>query len=318
MSELYNRTPIPESRVSQDQVKDMYSLDGILGVSEEELVGYNALTGSLSALISGLPKVGKTTLLGTSTLPLLIYSWDPKSTVVLWNFYPHLMEKQWIIVLPFWDEGGYENPKMYDAWERVYENHLSTGFLHRFATVAKDSYSGWLNAAGNKWLHYKNEERLKKPGGKSTDHLAQGDYPGLYNLSSKMIHQLAGGDWNFLMTCHLNVVRDEDSGVDLRTELMVYKSLKGIIPRLFSENYILLKEPTGPGQVEYQLLTDKKGIYEPVGSQLRGDGKLAVKEEANLRALFKKAGVRYEDKPHWKTGETLSPDDLPERLRKYL
>jgi len=317
MSELYNRKTPPEIRVTQDQVKDMYSLEGILGVSEEELAGYNTLTGTLSALIAGLPGTGKTTMVGTSILPILIYSFDPKSTRVLWETYPKLMEKQWIVVIPFWDEGGGEEPRMYVAWERIWENHLKTGFLHRFGTVSVDSYTGWLKAAGNYTLKYKNAKRASS-GGKELDQLAQGDYLKLYDLSSRMIHQTSSGTWHFIITCHLNIIRDEESGVDLRTELLVYKSLKIEVPRVFSENYILMKEQKGPKDVEYKLLLDKKGIYEPVKSHLRASGKLSNVEEPNFRYLFNKIGSPIKDKPHWKTGEALLPDDLPERLRKYL
>lgn len=308
----------PETLISQEDAKDMYDIGGILGISEDDLAGYDAKTSTLSALISGLPKVGKTKLCGTSNLPILFYSFDPKSTVVLHQFYPELMKKRWIVVIPFWDDGGYKAPQAYRAWEKIYENHKNSGFLNRFGTVVIDSYTSWLRAAGNEWLYQQNQKRANKKGGKQLDQLAQGDYPGLYNLSSVMIHELSSGSWNFLLTCHLNIIRDEESGIDTRVELLVYKSLKTEIPSLFSENYILTKRPSGPGSVEYILLTDASGIYNIAGSQLRKDGILSVKEIPNFRHLFKKAGVNYKDLPHWKTGEKLNKDDLPEEIAKYL
>lgn len=306
----------PQVVIAKEDASSMYDDPSVLGVSDEDLEKYDRLTNTVSALISGMPKVGKTRLLGTSVLPLLIYSFDPKSTVVLWQFYPELMRKRWIVVIPFWDEGGHKNPKAYMAWEQLWQKHLESGFLDRFGTVAIDSYTGWLNAAGNYWLYYKNQERAKKDRGKQLDQLAQGDYPGLYDLSSSMVHQMNSGSWHFLMTCHLVIIRDEERGIDLRVELLVYKSLKVEIPRLFSENYILMKRPSGPSKVDYKLLTDISGIYDIVGSQLRKDGLLNVEEKPNLRYLFKKAGKAWKDKPHWKTGEELDLGLLPDWLRK--
>ena len=268
----------------------------------------------------GMPTVGKTVMLGTSTLPLLIYSFDPKSTVVLWTHYPKLMKERWIVVKPFWDEGGNRNPKAYMEWEKTYENHRDTGFLERFATVSIDSYTGWILTAGNYWLHEKNKERSMKERGKLLDHLAQGDYPGLYDLSSTMVYELNSGSWHFLVTCHLRIVRNEETGVDERTELQVYKALKTEIPRLFSEKYVLTKKQVGPGEVKYILLTDVQGLYHIVGSQLRKKhGKnIKVEEEPNFRSLFRKAEKSYEDKPHWKTGKKLNADLLPDDLKEYI
>ena len=306
--------------ISQADAETMYSMEGIAGMSHEELGGYDNLTGTLSAFIAGAPFTGKTLMLGTAPLPLLIYSFDPKKTQSLWLTYPELMKSRWITVIPFWNEDS-KNPTEFKQWDDVVTNHIETGFLNRFGSVAIDSYTGWLRCAGNYVLKDQNKKRSMKQGGKQLDNLAMSDYPVLYNLSHTMVSELSNGSWNFIVTGHLNIIRDEETGTDLRVELSVYNQLKTFLPGQFAEFLLLRKKEIrkdNKKSVKYELLTDATGIYTIAGSQLAASGELDKIEIPNFRHLFAKVGSTFKDKPHWETGKVLDPELCPENIKKYL
>jgi len=248
------------------------------------------LSPTLSILLQGEPGTGKTRLVSTAPLPILIYSFDPKGTVVLHSQVPELLESGMIQYIPYWGEES-KNPTQYDIWEKDWEEHINSGYLNQFGTVVIDSFTTWMNAAGNKWLQFKNKKRP----GKETDNLALGDYLGLYNLTKTMVNRTSGCDCNFILIAHLEAEKDELLGT-IRYVLSTYKSLKQEIPPLFTEKWVMTKKP-GPQGVDYSILTNNQGLY-TASTQLKG---LKINEEPNIKNLMKKAGLPAQDKPaFWK------------------
>jgi len=212
------------------------------------------LSPSLSILLQGEPGVGKTRLLATAPLPLLIYSFDPKGVLVLHNYYKELLDSGMIQYLTYWGDDS-SNPTEYLKWEKDWETHIVSGYLNQFGTVAVDSFTTWMEAAGNAWLQEKNTRRKD---GKALDNLAIGDYPGLYNLTRTMIKRTAACDTNFILTAHLEAEKDELTGL-IRYVLSTYKGLKTIVPPLFSEKWVMNKRVIGQ-EVKYEILTNNQGL----------------------------------------------------------
>lgn len=246
---------------------------------------------SLSILLQGEPGVGKTRLLATAPLPLLIYSFDPKGILVLHNHYQELIDSGMIQYITYWGDDS-SNPTEYLKWEKDWEEHVNTGYLSQFGTVSIDSFTTWMEAAANAWLAERNTRRKD---GKALDNLAIGDYPGLYNLTRTMIKRTSACDVNFILTAHLEAEKDELTGL-IRYVLSTYKGLKTIVPPLFSEKWVMNKRVVGQ-EVQYSILTNNQGLY-TASTQLKG---LDIREQPNIKNLLKKAGLPYNDKPaFWK------------------
>ena len=68
-----------------------------------------------------------------------------------------------------------------------------------------------------------------------------------------------------------------------------------VIPLLFDEIWVLENKETSRG-LDYYTVLQSTGMY-LARSRLAGTGRLEAKEPTNLRAIFKKGGLSYEDKP---------------------
>lgn len=245
-----------------------------------------------SLLLMGEWGVGKTQLIGTGRLPILIDSFDPNGVVVLYKVYPELMKSGAIQVRKYWSE-DFRTPTEFKKWEKQWEEDIKSGYIGLFGTYAIDSFTTWMECAVNNWLRKKNIER-----GKHMDNLAQGDYLGLYNITRTMVKLSSAQGADFILTAHLEAEQDGLTQ-EITYKLATYKGLKTAIPPLFSEKLALVKEAKAEG-VKYKLLTNNKARYR-ASNQLGANGVWDLEEEPNIRNLLKKAGLPSGDKPlFWK------------------
>lgn len=313
----------------EEKIKKIMSVDytEIPGLSEELAKEMQESAYTFSALLQGKYGTGKTRMLGTLPLPLLIYAFDPKCAVVLMVLYRELIEKGWIVVLPLWGEEKLKKPINFKNFVSMFDAHVESGFFNKFASVAVDSFSTFSIAGANYILHDQNEKRRRKwrgPGFEANTNLTQPDYNPLYTHFFYVIHTLQGSTANFVMTGHLEPEKEPykmqgDTNVYYRTtgySLRAYHRLKEDIPRLFSEKYIMLREGEGKDQ-EFSLLTAPKDLYY-ASSQLAANGALDYIEKPNFRHLLKKANYPYRDKPHWQTDEELDLALLPDFVREHV
>jgi len=286
-----NPTQVP---VSNQSIKPIEAMDLKTVYTPE------SINSTQTILLMGEPGYGKTSLIASGPKPILNYSFDPKGTAVIMNKYPELISSKKYQFIPFWNERA-DNPTEYNRWESIWKAHIASGYLDQFAIVTIDSLTTWLEAAVNEWIKQKNIQRK----GKILDNLAQGDYPGLYNLVRSMIKQTAACDCHFALTAHLEPEQDELLGT-IRYVLSTYKKLKVIIPALFTEKWVITKQP-GSNGITYSILTNNEGLYS-ASTQLKLPAKLPLANTdrlpegttpENLRDILKKAGVHYEDKPNF-------------------
>ena len=235
---------------------------------------------TFSGLFMGTFSSGKTTLIGTGRKPILIDSFDPNGTIVLRK----LIDKGEILVRD-WSVDDYKNPKAYRQWEDQWEKDVRDGFLKNFGTYAIDSATTFITA-----LAY----QISKKFGRPPSTLAIQDYGVIYATLGDIVAMSSTQGCDFIMTAHLTFAKDDLTG-EIMTELDTFNKLKTMLPRLFSERYVVRKVEKAAG-LDYEVLTNDKGRFR-AGSRLAAEGKIETIEKPDLKAILKKAGYPTEDKP---------------------
>lgn len=252
---------------------------------------------NISILNMGEWGVGKTRLLGTARLPILIYMFDPNGAVVLHSTYPELIADKMIQVVPCWGD-SFSNvtglgkglpPHKYIEWEQLYDQHVNSGYLSQFGTVALDSFTSWMVSAGAHWLYQKNQTRK----GTRIDQLAQGDYNGLYNLTRTLLNRTQACNCDFIINAHLEIEKNELTS-EIRYVLATYNRLQSEVPPMFTEKWVMLDQAT-PNGVSRYIITQPTGLYR-ASTQL-GTGVWEAREEPNICKMLEKINWNTKPKP---------------------
>jgi len=234
---------------------------------------------NFSALIMSLPGSGKTTLIGTGRLPILLDSFDPKGPVVL-----RKLIAEGKVLVRDWSGDSSKNPTKYRAWEKQWEHDVRSGFLGYFGTYAIDSFTTFSDALSNEIAKVKKRD----PGT-----LAIQDYQGLYATIRDMINLTSTQDCDFFLTAHIFTDKDDITG-EITTEMMAYKGLRTSVPLLFSERYILIRKDSPAGNT-FKLLTGVHSRYR-ASSRLASEGQLDLFEVPDIKWILKKVGRSATDK----------------------
>lgn len=240
---------------------------------------YDDFSESFSALVMGEFGSGKTQLAKTCVKPVLLFSFDPKGTIVL----REEIKSGEVLPVTFWNENS-KDPKEYSRFEDLLESYLKNNFLEKFGTVMIDSGTTFLQALANEVGRRNNRQDGK---------LAIQDYIVIYNTVQDIIKLISSRKTNFILTMHLIQIQDELTG-ELIRELDTYKGLKTKIPILFTEKYALT-EVVKRDKVEHYLLTSPYENYR-ASTQLGTNGIFETKEEPNIKKLMEKAGFDTTDK----------------------
>ncbi len=244
-----------------------------------------------SMLVSGYPKTGKTRLLLTCPRPILIYSFDPKGTLIL----REAIKEGWCKVMTYWGEHSQE-PSEYFRFEEDFERHIEQGFFNYFGTVCIDSFTFFMEALTNQTAEALGDVKMGEKGTKqkrilNLPHI--GDYRVIYNTTRDVIKLASNEDCNFVMTSHLETYENELTK-EVSTDILTYKKLKGLIPAMFTENYIMTTKDTADGP-KHWLQTKTYGRFK-AGSQLGNNDVFDLYEPPDIKALMKKAGLEVKDK----------------------
>ena len=244
---------------------------------------------NFTALVAGESKAGKTSLLKTCRLPILVDLFDPRGELVL----KKEIDEGKVFVRLYTDELS-KKPEQYKAWEAQWQKDLQTGFLNNFGTYCIDSATTWIQAACNEIIVRASKAAVGKGKAHAPDQLEIQDYTTLYNLVRDVVKMSSAQQCDFLMTAHLLLDKDETTG-EILYDLNVFKTLKTELPLLFSEFYCMVKK-AGSGDPSYKLLTNSQGRYR-AGSRLASLGKIEREENPNIKAILEKAGLSTQDKP---------------------
>ncbi len=237
-------------------------------------------------LIYGDFGTGKTQVIGTAPRPIFIDSFDPGGTKTA-ALQP-LIASGDIIVDNRWEGDSWKQPWAFAEWEREMDRRKREGFFDYLGTYALDSITKWAQA-----LIYE----ILKRGTKGVSRA--GNKP---ELQDYLIQQLTAVDWlsqlmqlpcHTIVTGHMGFEKDEYTG-KMETGLLLEGKLSGKVPLVFDEKYITRVKET-PSGTNYTLQTRNDGYYK--AETRMGGVDFAAYEEPDLRALLKRAGKEWQDRP---------------------
>ncbi len=240
----------------------------------------NSRTTSFNALVYGPMGSGKTRLLSTCRLPVLVHSFDPGGTTTIRDE----IAAGKIIADNRFEGDDPKNPKVAQLWDREYSRLKQGGVFDKIGTFAIDSGTTFSGAFMN--------EVLKKAG-RAGGTPQQNDYLPTMVMLENAIKDITALPCDFVFICHEDTDKDEATGKLFVGPLLIGK-LKYRIPILFDEIYYATTTETSAG-VNYKLLTRSTGLYK-ARTRLGKGGLFETYEEQDIKKLLKKAGYSTEDK----------------------
>lgn len=235
-----------------------------------------------SILMTGESGTGKTYSLRTAPFPVHIDSFDPTGTKCIRD----LIIKGDVIADTRFEGDIAKDPHAFELWMKEFEARRVGKYFDSIGTYVLDSASTFTDAVMN-YIQ-------KKRGAPETVPLWEKDYHPQKVFLEKWISRCMTLPCHFILTAHLEPQKDSEGNVVARRFLMTGKgAIK--IPLLFDEIWVTDKKETSKGW-DYFVRIESGGMF-LARSRLAGTGKLDSKEPTNLRTIFKKAGLSYEDKP---------------------
>lgn len=264
-----------DAKAELKKVRDHYSQD--------------PLQKRFSALVTGETNAGKTYLLRTARRPIHIDSFDPGGSKCLQD----LIDSGDIVVDTTWENENPYDPKVYADWKKTNEIRLKIGYFDQFGTYAIDSLTTFSQTVMNYQL------AGKDAAGSVPQH--RRDYnPQKVEIENR-IRRLMNLPCDFILMAHLERLEklksiDKSTGIryeEVQYRIMITGKAVMTIPLLFDELYVIQGKGTNPRR---EMLIDSLGEY-IARSRLKGGGKLSAIELPDIRALLKKAGLQWKDKP---------------------
>ena len=243
-----------------------------------------------SALITAESGAGKTFLLRTCRFPIHIDSFDPGGTKCLRPW----IEKGDIIADTRWENEDPFEPSVFEEWAKETDYRFKMGYFKLFGTYCLDSLSTFGDSVMNSVLGKSSlagsQPRMRK------------DYMPQKIQVVNRIKKFFTIPCDFILTAHLNRLQ-EKTGTDKygdpifseKYRLKITGDAIVTIPMLFDELYLLKTTDSSKG-IQGKIITFAQGKY-LARSRLKSDGKLQTEEEADVKKMLKKLGLKWEDKP---------------------
>ena len=248
-----------------------------------------------NALIMGRTGTGKTHLLTTCRKPVLLHSFDPGGSLTR-ALQPDI-KKGNIVVDNRFEEDSVEDPRAWVLWERTFRDLRAKKAFNYFGTYAVDG----LTSAGEVLMN-----QIVKVDTKNTTGIPQlQNYLRQQITLVNMIRQALMLPCDVIFTGHIGTEKDEVTGT-IVTALFVSGKLVIKIPLLFDEVYVTQVRRSSSGS-SYGILTTNDGLYQ--ARTRMGGGVFLPFEEPDIKALLKKAGKDYEDKPSFEELEKLGEEE---------
>jgi len=258
-----------------------------------------------SALITGESGSGKTFLLRTARFPVHIDSFDPGGTKCLRPW----IESGDIIADTQWENEDPYDPSVFKEWMRATDIRIESNYFNAFGTYTLDSMSTFGDAA----MNFQLGDPITKSGGKEGKSRA-GEVP-MYrrDYNPQKIHIINRIKKLMTLPCdifvmgHLKTVeeiigqtKDGEAIKRLTYRLLVTGQAVVTVPLQFDELYVLIGKEGSSGLTR-RLVVEAQGRY-VARSRLKSDGKLEAEEEPDIKALLRKIGLKWEDKPKLELG----------------
>ena len=244
-----------------------------------------------SALVTGETNAGKTYLLRTARLPVHIDSFDPGGTKGLRD----MIASGDIVVDSRYENDDPFDPKAYADWKKATDIRFQIGYYNQFGTYCLDSATTFGMAVMNYGLAGKGRQ------GESPQ--MRIDYTPQKIEMTNYFRKLMNLPCDFILTGHLREMRkvlsvDTKTGVTREeVKFRFYTTGQAVItiPLLFDEIYVITGKQGSDGP-RREMLIDSLGEY-IARSRLKAKGLLNSIEPPDIKALLKKSGFEYGDKP---------------------
>lgn len=239
------------------------------------------LQGKTNILLTGESGTGKSYLLSTAPFPVHVDSFDPGGTQGLRTF----INSGDIVADTAYEDEDPMKPTAFKLWKETFSRRLKSGYFNHFSTYCLDSATTWCDAILN-YIQFKRGAPASIPEWNKDYH------PQKVEIRN-CLREVLNLPCHVLITGHLEPQKDGEGNIVARRFIMVGKGAV-TIPLLFSETWVT--EVRGSGdKAEYFIRTSSSGMYQ-AKSRLSAGGILSAREPANLREIFKKSGLNYEDK----------------------
>lgn len=245
-----------------------------------------------SALVTGETNAGKTFLLRTARKPIHIDSFDPGGTKCLRD----LIAKGDVVADTQWESDDPFNPTAFARWMKTIDIRMQIGYFNHFGAYCLDSATTFGDAVMNYQLANKNRA------GEAPQH--RHDYNPQKVYMTNYIKKLMRLPCDFILTGHLREIKKlvrVDAKTGIATEDIKYRFLTTgqavvTIPLLFDEIYVLTGKDSRGREPKREMLIDSLGEY-IARSRLKANGLLNATEPPDIKALLKKIGLDWRDKP---------------------
>lgn len=243
---------------------------------------------TFNGIIYGAPKVGKTSVIDTCPGPVLVHSFDPGGSKPLREG----MESGRILVDSSFEQDDANSPRAFAAWEKEMTLLIKDKFFDYCGTFVLDSMTTWAQCIMYDVIY---KAAVKSNGKrKKGSHPRQQDWMPQMNIIEKWMRTLVGLPCNCLLLGHDDLPTNEDGEPIDDRSMMITGKLKKRVPALFDEVYYMHIASAVKG--ERKLQTQPKNRIS-AGSRLGYGGKLELQEDPDIKAILKKVGYPYKDKP---------------------
>ncbi|MDI6785086.1 MAG: AAA family ATPase [bacterium] len=237
------------------------------------------------ALVYGEKGSGKTTLFSTARFPVHIDCFDPGGSQVL---APEI-EKGLIVADIRWETDDPSNPKVFAEWDREFHRRKKEGYFNNFATYGLDSMTTFSQVI----MNYVLKKQGRAGGIPQTGTGNENDYIHQMLHLENSIGGIFSLPCDIIVTAHPESDKDEATGKMFVSPLITGKA-KIRIPLSFDEMYYAFVAEVKDQGTRWLLQTRPTSIFK-ASSRLARRGKFDKYEEANIKALLKKAGLPCED-----------------------
>jgi GTPase SAR1 family protein len=247
---------------------------------------------TFNMILLGDSGVGKTSILNTARMPVLIHSFDPGGAKLA-HLRP-LINSGEIIYDGRFEHDSVDNPTAYMAWEAEFIRLKSMGIFSQIGTYVVDSYTTFMASAKNELIKRRmggNVRDLKPKKGSWEGILEKQDWQILGQITIDMVKLATALPCDFILTGHTTLVPDETTGRQL-VRFNSIPSLRVDVPLLFDEIYVMQAEDSPQG-MSRRFITNTTGRY--IARTRIGSGIFDTYEPADIGKLLKKAGMIGEE-----------------------
>jgi len=245
-----------------------------------------------SLLLTGHKGSGKTSILRTCRKPIHVDSFDPGGTRVVKDM---ISAGDVIADTRFEDDDPME-PTRFEKWKHSVDKRLALKYYNLFGTYMLDSATTWGMSVMAYHLH-------QRSAAGTIPKWKEGDCTLQKNDMINYIKKLMRIPCDFILTGHLReheeiISVDKSTGiVRKKYSYLFYTTGQAVvtIPLLFDELYVLAMVDTSEG-LKRKLLLESTGQFH-ASSRLKGIGRLEAEELPDIKAILKKIGLSWEDKP---------------------